>query len=59
MNQVQYKTLNVGESRISLAVQWLSLQVPNAGGMGGRIKIPHAAPHGQKNKAKRKWVSGY
>ena len=52
--EIQSTTLNVGESRISLAVQWLRLQVPNAGGMGGRTKIPHAAPHGQKNKAKHK-----
>ena len=52
--EIQFTTLNAGESRISLAVQWLRLQVPNAGGTGGRTKIPHATQHGQKNKAKHK-----
>ena len=51
--EIQFTTLNAGESRISLAVQWLRLQVPNAGGTGGRTKIPHATQHGQKVKDKR------
>ena len=38
----------------SLAVQWLRLRAPNAGGMGwipGQgTKIPHATQHGQKKE---------
>ena len=42
----------------SLAVQWLRLCTPNAGGMGSipgpRTKILHAAGHGQQKKKKKK-----
>ena len=42
------------ERGTSLAVQWLRLRAPNAGGMGSissqGARIPHAAPCGKKKK---------
>ena len=41
----------------SLAIQWLKLHIPNAGGMGsipGRgTNIPHVAQHGKNNNNKK------
>ena len=41
----------------SLAVQWLRLCTPNAGGMGSipgqRTKIPHAMQHSARKKKKK------
>ena len=54
MIKVDHHIFKKTSIRTSLAVRWLRLRVPNAGGTGSipgwRIKMLHAMQHGQKQK---------
>ena len=51
----------MGHVGTSLAVQWLRLRAPNAGGTGsipgGGTNIPHAEQHSQKEKQQKNHLS--